>query len=98
MRKVLSLWQVTLESCHNTLESIELFLDLVKDMPPLILELIVLFETGPHLPLIFPVVVCYLRLALLVDFNLEPTLSWPLLSEVLIKFLDTLVLEGLTFI
>ena len=48
------------------------------------------------MPLVLSVVVGYLRLPLLEDLDLEAALARPLLSEVLVKLLHTLVLESLT--
>ena len=98
LRKVLSKREVALESVNHCLEAFKLFGDFVEDTPPFLLETIVLFEASSNLTLVFTIVVSNLRLSFLVDFNLESTLARPLHSQVLIKLLNTLILEGLAFL
>ena len=65
---------------------------------PLLLQVVALLEAGADLSFVFLVVRSDLALALLVDLNFQATLSWPLLSEVLIELVNTLITEVLNLL
>ena len=62
--------------------------NILESQSPLLLQSIVLLQASTHMPLVVLVVLGDLRLALLEDLDLETTFSGPLLSQVLVKFLD----------
>ena len=70
------------------LVGLELNADALKGNGPLILQVVVLFETVTYVSLVVLVVLGDLRFALLEHLNFKSTLPWPLLSKVLIKFFD----------
>ena len=75
------------------LVSLELFANVLEFKGPLFLEHVVFLETGTHMSLVLLVVLGDLRFAFLEHFDFEATLSWPLLSQILIKLLNRLILQ-----
>ena len=89
--KVLAIWEVPLEAILGAAIVGEVLGDVFNVELPLLLQVVALLEAGADLSFIFLVVCGDLALALLVDLNFQATLSWPLLSEVLIELINTLV-------
>jgi len=89
--KVLAIWEVPLEAILGAAIVGEVLGDVFNVELPLLLQVVALLEASADLSLIFLVVRGDLALALLVDLNFQATLSWPLLSEVLIELINTLI-------
>ena len=89
--KVLAIWQVPLEAILGAAIVGEVLGDVFNVELPLLLQIVALLEAGADLSFVFLVVSSDLALALLVDLNFKATLSWPLLSEILIKLVNTLI-------
>jgi hypothetical protein len=64
---------------------------------PLLLQEVGFLEAGPDLSLILFVMSSYLTLSLLVNLDLKSALARPLLPEVFIEFIYTLVSEVFAF-
>ena len=92
LSQVLSARQLVLQLLMPLLVVLEFHTNLFHNKAPLLLKHVVLFKAGPHVPLILLVVSGNLRFALLENFDFKATLSWPLLSQVLIQFFNRLVL------
>ena len=96
--KVLSIWQVPLEAILGAAIVGEVLGDVFNVKLPLLFQVVALLETGADLSFVFLVVCGDLALALLVDLNFKATLSWPLLSEILIELVNTLITEVLNLL
>lgn len=95
LSKVLAIWEVPLEAILGAAIVGEVLGDVFNIELPLLLQVVALLEAGADLSLIFLIVRGDLALALLVDLNFQATLSWPLLSEVFIELVNTLITEVL---
>ena len=89
--KVLAIWEVPLEAILGAAIVGEVLGDVFNVELPLLLQVVALLEAGADLSFIFLVVRSDLALALLVNLNFQATLSRPLLSEVLIELINTLI-------
>ena len=69
----------------------EIFCDIFNVELPLLLQVVALLEAGADISFVFLVMSGNLALALLVYLDFEATFSWPLLSEVLIELVNTLI-------
>ena len=87
LSKVLSCRQQLLQFQMLVLKGLEFNADVLKGKSPLLLQVVVLLETGAHVSLVVLVVLRDLRLALLENFDLKATLPGPLLPQVLVKLL-----------
>ena len=89
--KVFAIWQVPLEAILGAAIVCEVFGDVFNVELPLLLQIVALLEAGADLSFVFLIMRSDLALALLVDLDFQATLSWPLLSEILIKLVNTLI-------
>ena len=93
--KILAIWEVPLQAILGATIVGEVLCDVFNVELPLLLQVVALLEAGADLSFIFLVVRGDLALALLVDLNFQATLSRPLLSEVLIELVNTLITKVL---
>ena len=89
--KVLAIWEVPLQAILSAAIVGKILGDVFNIELPLLLQEVALLEAGADLSFVFLVVRGDLALALLVDLNFQATLSWPLLSEVLIELINALI-------
>jgi hypothetical protein len=96
--KVLAIWEVPLQAILGAAIVGKILGDVFNIELPLLLQVVALLEAGADLSFVFLVVRGNLALALLIDLNFQATLSWPLLSEVLIELVNTLITEVLNLL
>ena len=92
LRQVLSCWKHLLQLLMFVFVGLEFCSYVLEGQSPLFLQHVVFLETATHVSLVLLVMFSDLRFALLEDLDFKATFPWPLLSQVLVKLLNRLVL------
>ena len=93
--EVFTIWQCIFQLSMLVLVCLELSSNALEGQSPFFLKQIVFLKASSHMPFVLLVVLGDLRFTLLEDFNFKATLTWPLLSQILIELLNRFILQVL---